>query len=118
MPAAKFNIPIECGATYRQVVTWKDKNGANINLTGCTAKMQIRKKIGDDVALITLTTENGGIILADGYITIYMTDAQTATLVAGVYDLEIIHPLSVGQTRPDVTRVLTGQVTISKNVTR
>lgn len=119
MPAATYDLLIEQGATYRRTFTWRqgEADGEPYDLTGCTARMQIRPKAGLGVAL-ALTTENGGILLgeATGQIDVFMsadeTDALGATLLRGVYDLEIVYPSG------DVTRVVQGKVRVSANVTR
>lgn len=84
-------------------------------LSGYTARMMIRKKVTSTDPLLTLTTENGGLILtsAESSVQIIITDTQTAALAtAGVYDLEIVSGTGL------VTRVLQGKITISKEVTR
>lgn len=117
MAAFKFNLKIDQGATFVQPLTWKTGTPAlPVNLTGCTARMQVRAKIDAPVALMTLTTENGGIALggAAGTVTLTITSAATTLLAwrAAVYDLEIIFA--------DLTvrRLLAGAVTVSPEVTR
>ncbi|MDO9711038.1 hypothetical protein [Paracraurococcus lichenis] len=64
-----------------------------VDLTGYTAAMHIRHRITDAVPLITLTTENGRIILGgtEGTITLMIADEDTATLppCRAVYDLKL-----------------------------
>jgi hypothetical protein len=116
----KHPIKIIQGATLRDVTTWK--TGATtatalpVDLTGCTARMQIRSKIDSADILVSLTTENGGISLggALGTVTIVMTATATAALTwkSGVYDLEIVFGSG------DVRRLLAGSVSVSPEVTR
>lgn len=118
MAAAKYNLNIEAGATFRQEIIWKDENGVPINLTGCTARMQIRKKITDTDPLISLTSPDNIIITPlEGKIELIIFDNQTETLSDGVYDMEIVFP-AIGLARPEVRRLLLGSVFVSKNVTR
>ena len=117
MAAFKVNLKIDQGATFRKVVTWKAGTPAlPVNLTGCTARMQIRGKITDAAALLDLTTVNGGIALGGvlGTITLNITAAQTALIAwkAAVYDLEIIYADAT------VRRLLSGSVSVSPEVTR
>lgn len=117
MAAAKLKILIEQGATFRKTLTWKAGTPpVEVNLAGCTARMQVRSELSSPVALVSLTTENGGIVLggALGTIEIIITAAATAALEPGVavYDLEIV--TSTG----DVRRLIAGAVTISPEVTR
>ena len=82
--------------------------------------MHIRKTMSDVTPLLSLTTENGGIVINRflGTIEIVILDNQTENLANGIYDLEVVHPLVSGQIRQDVTRLLYGTVTISPSVTR
>lgn len=116
MSAGIYDIYIEQGATYNQPLVWKDSSGTAVNVTGYTARMQIRKTIDATTIILTLTTENGRITVggANGLITLLVSAADTAALTTfcGVYDLEVISPAGV------VTRLLEGQVEVSKEVTR
>ncbi len=115
MSAATHDILIEQGATFLLNLVWKDSLGAPINLTGYTARMQVRHKITDASPLLTFTTENGGIALggALGTITLNATATQTAALTADqyVYDLELV-------TGATVTRLVQGSFTVTPEVTR
>ena len=113
----KQNIVIVQGATLDLLVTWK--TGANetpVDLTGCTARMQIREKTNSPTVLVNLTTENGGIVLGGvlGTVRRVMSAEDTASLTfkSGVYDLEI--EFSEGTVR----RLLSGSVSVSPEVTR
>ena len=115
MTAARWNPIIEQGVTFTRVLTWKDSNGTPIDLTGYTARMQLRKTIESSVAAVSLTTENGGIDLGDaaGTITITIAATATANLIESeyAYDLELI-------SGSIVKRPVQGKITISKEVTR
>ncbi len=87
-----------------------------IDLTGATARMQVRLEKETPTTLADLTTENGGITLggASGTVDLYLSDAATAAMgwESGVWDLEIVHPSG------DVTRLAEGSIGVSKEVTR
>lgn len=113
----KHNITIIQGGTLRDVTTWKAGSPAvPVDLTGCTARMQVRQKVDGTDVLLNLTTENGGIILGGiaGTVTVYLSATATAALAwkSGVYDLEI----EFGN--GDVRRLLSGSVSVSLEVTR
>jgi len=114
--AGVYNLTIEQGATLDLALTWKDAAGTPINLTGYTARLQVRPSIDSATTLLTMTTENGRISLggAAGTIRLLLDAATTASLTwtSGVYDLEL---QSAGGT---VTRLLAGTVTVSPEVTR
>lgn len=117
MAAGTLDLAIEQGTTFSQQLIWKDGASALINLTGYTARMQVRATIAaPDPPLVTLTTENGGIALGGAAGTITLTISATATAgyswVAGVYDLELISASAV------VTRLVKGSITVDPEVTR
>jgi|688.fasta_scaffold06877_3 hypothetical protein len=114
--AGRHDILIEQGSTFSFVATWSDPEGNPIDVTGCTARMQVRPWQESDTVLLSLTTENGGITLGgpDGTVTLLASDEVTTNLPAGyaIYDIEI--ETAAG----DVTRLLQGAVDISAEVTR
>jgi len=114
--AATYGLTIDQGATYSQTLTWKDPSNIAIDLTGYTARMQIRGKRTSTSATMSLTTENGGITLGDsaGTIDLYISAIDSATLEVGtyVYDLELISPSN------NVTRLLMGNFVVRGEVTR
>ena len=117
---AKLKFTIYQGATFRKRLRWSDKaTGTPIDLTGCTARMQVRAETSAPAVLLDLTTENGGITLggAAGTIDLYVGATATAAInwEGGVFDLEIIHP---GALPDDVTRIVQGTVSVSPEVTR
>lgn len=84
------------------------------DLTGYTARMAIKNKVGGTV-LLSLTTENDGIVInaSAKTITLEITATATAALTwtSGTYDLELISPTGV------VTSLMTGSVSVTKEVT-
>ena len=88
-----------------------------VNLTGCTAALQLRSLPNDPTAALTLTTENGGIALTalTGNIAVTATAAQTRAIDEGYYyyDLEI-----TATATGVVTRVAQGQILVSAEITR
>jgi hypothetical protein len=115
MPAVKYKLKIDQGATLRKPFTWKAA-GQPVDLTGYSARMQIRETLEAETMIHELTTENGGILIGDepGQFTLYISAEDTAgfNFESAVYDLELIAPDG------DVTRILAGDVTLSREVTR
>ena len=115
-PAKLKKLTIYQGATFRKRLRWESPAGTPIDLTGATARMQVRLEKETPTALVDLTTENGGIVLggAAGTVDLYLSDAATAAMgwESGVWDLEIVH------TSGDVTRLAEGSIGVSKEVTR
>jgi len=115
MAATTYDLLIEQGASFSQVVTYKEA-GVAINLTGYTARMQVRSTLESASTIVELTTANSRITLggAAGTITLTISATDTAALPAGrgVYDLELVSGSGIA------TRLLQGVCTISRNVTR
>lgn len=116
MSSGKVNLHIDQGATFTRRFVWKAGEPLEIvDLTGLTARMQIRPTSQGDL-LVSLTTENGGITLGgeDGTIDLLISAADTSafTWTKAVYDLEIVYPDA------RVRRLLSGNVTLSREVTR
>lgn len=113
--AGTHDIVCDQGATFSRVFTWQDSTGLPVNLTGYTARMQVRATIDSASILLSLTTENSGIALggAAGTVTVTATATQTAAVAAGcyVYDIELV----IGST---VVRLVQGQFTVDGEVTR
>ncbi len=117
MTAAKLKLPaIEKGATYRHRITWKGSDSQPIDLTDCTAKMQVREEVSSETVLLELSTENDGIIITPelGQIDLFISGEDTAFLTSegGVYDLEVYF---LGG---DTTRLCEGSVVFTDEVTR
>ena len=88
-----------------------------VNLTGCTAALQLRSLPNDPTAALTLTTANGGITLTalTGNIAVTATATQTRAIDEGYYyyDLEVTNTAS-----GVVTRIAQGQILVSAEITR
>lgn len=115
MIAGVYNFTIDQGATFSRQLTLRDANNALMNLTGYTARMQIRPEIESTEVLVELTTANGRIALggAAGTVTLTIPATVTATIdKEGVYDLELVTPSS------EVHRALKGKVRLEPEVTR
>lgn len=87
-----------------------------INLTGFTAKMQIREKLDSTTVIEELTTENGKLIVTPltSQIQILIPAANTElyTFATAVYSLELISSGNI------VTPLCNGTITLVKEVTR
>jgi hypothetical protein len=120
--ASKLTMTIEQGATFNPVFTYYDNSvdpAVIIDITGFTARLQIRESIDALVPLVELTTENAGIVLGDAAGTIQLIILPAATAAfdpddfkRAVYDLELISPSAI------VTRIMQGSIILSKEVTR
>lgn len=115
MAAGLYDITIEQGATFQMSLTWKDSTGAPVNITGYTARMQVRGNYESEDTLVSLTSSGGGIVLGGALGTIAITISASVTqllqLEEAVYDLELVSASTV-------TRLLQGKAVVSREVTR
>ena len=115
MATVKYKLKLDQGATLRKPFTWK-AGGEPVDLAEYTGRMQIRETIDAEEVIAELTSDNGGIIIGPdvGTFTLYMSATETAALDfdSAVYDVELQSP------NGDVTRILAGDVTLTREVTR
>ena len=108
---------IKQGSDKNIIVVIKSDGENPDNLTGYTARMQIRQSIKSDTILDELTTENDRIEITplEGKLTIKFPNIVTSNydFTKGVYDLEI-----VTGTPEVVSRILQGDVEVDLEVTR
>jgi hypothetical protein len=110
MAAGTFNITIEKRASFSFETTFTQTDGSALDLTNRTLSGEIRRNFDNALeATFTIdkTNETGGIA------TISLTKAQTTALTdnACTYDLFADH------TNGTSLKLLTGSVTIVKNIT-
>lgn len=115
MLAGIYKIKIDQGATFERLLVVRDEDDNLMNLTGYTARMQVRPEIDSNEILVELTTENGRLVLGGANGTIYMTLSPEITETIdtdGMYDLEIV---SNGGA---VHRLMRGPFVVNPEVTR
>ena len=117
--AGLYNITCQQGATLQRQLTWTDPARDAYNLTGYTARMQVRANTSSNTVIIALSTTagSGGTITLGGTagtVDLLIPAANTTTLTAGqyVYDLELVSGGGV------VTRLIEGNFKVTAEVTR
>lgn len=124
MAAGILDLPIEQGATYRFSLLYEVELHAGsgdyvaVDLTGCTARMQIRQKHNLPV-LLEVTSEGSDEIVIQpaaepGRITVCLSDEKTEVIdlvKKALYDLDVEFPSG------DVVRLIQGAVAISQAIT-
>jgi hypothetical protein len=128
MAAGRYSFTIEQGSTLNFELQYKNSSGSAINLSGYSGKMQIKSNYADNSPTIYLTLSsslqpdgtglnfsgsNGSTPTASGSIGVFISAATSSLLTfdTALYDLEIA-------SGSIVTRILEGQVKLSKEVTR
>ena len=116
MPAAEYNFAIEQGTTTVKPFVWKSSDGMPVDLSGYTARMQVRRSVSAPEVLLEASTSNDRIQLdplAGRYTLVLPADVTAAiNWTRGRYDIELESPDGA------VTRLLQGEITVSKEVTR
>lgn len=116
MAAATYDFALEQGSTLLKPIVWKDSTGTPVNLTGYSARMQVRQSVASTDILLEMSTANNKISIdpSSGKITLIFSAATTAAITwkRGKYDLELT---SADGT---VTRLIEGQITVSQEITR
>lgn len=126
MSAGRYDITLEQGATFDLPLRYRTPAGVPVDLTGYTARMQVRESPASAVFVEfnSTLTSNGFILLsgasedredgANGNVRLFMTAANSAALprFSGRYDLELQD--SAGY----VTRLLEGQFRVEPEITK
>lgn len=116
MSAARFDIYVEQGATFRKQFTVRYKNGLPIDLSAYTPRMHIRPYVEGPLTLSVIgATFFPANDLVNGRFVLKIGADQTALIAAGRYryDLELYNASDA----TDILRLLEGQVNISAEIT-
>ena len=112
------DFTVDQGSDYN-VPLLIQSNNVNVDLTGYSAKMQLRKTYSGAV-ILTLSSTDGSITIANSIITLNFTNSITSAISFSgdvdsqdfVYDLEITNPSG------KITRIRQGTLTLSREVTK
>ena len=113
MAAGKYNVKADQGSTFVLDFVVSTDN-VPWNLTGYTARMQVRAFTSSPTTLLDLSTGNGIVVTASGRVTVTVSAGDMSDVVAGkhYYDLELA---SAGG---EVTRILEGRFVVAAEVSR
>jgi hypothetical protein len=114
--AVNKNFEVDQNTTFTfQVQYTLEDEVTPINLTGATAKMQVRDTKGGSKLAFTLTSPSGGITIngSTGTLTIKMTPTQTNKLFypKSAYDIMVV------DSNGNKIKLLEGFMTLSRSVT-
>ena len=114
--AKTYNFDIDQGSDKSLVLNLKDAAGAELDLAGYAARMQLRRTIASPAVADELTSDNGRISIEAGVgqiICEFPHDISSAYAAgAFVYDIELVDPDGI------VRRILEGKITVRPEVTR
>jgi hypothetical protein len=113
--AGQKNFEVDQNTTFSFIVEYKDNNGLPIDLTGATAKLQVRDTKGGSKLAFTLTSPAGGITITPllGKLTIKMTPTQTSKLFYPKSSYDIM----ITDSNTNKIKLLEGFITLSRSVT-
>jgi hypothetical protein len=113
--AGQKNWEVDQNATFSFIVEYKDPEGDPIDLTGASAKMQVRDTKGGSKLAFTLTSPSGGITIdpINGQLTIRMTPTQTNKLFFPKSSYDIM----LTDSNSNKVKILEGFMTLSRSVT-
>jgi hypothetical protein len=113
--AGQKNFEVDQNATFSFILEYKDDNDNAIDLTGASAKMQIRDTKGGSKLAVTLTSPSGGITIngPTGTLNIKITPTQTNKLFypKSSYDVMVV------DSNGNKIKLLEGFMTLNRSVT-
>ena len=112
MAAGKHNFTLEQGSTFDREITVQENSQA-LNLTGSSARMQMRSTHDSSSIALTFTAAIAS-PASNGKINLGATATATAAVEEGIY----VYDLEIESSAGNVTRILEGQVTVTPEVTR
>lgn len=118
MASSVYNFEMNQGSDYTIPLRLQDSTGTAINLSGYSARMQLRRTAGACAAIDELSSDGDDarilIEAEEGRLKLRFPNAVTEKYPAAslVYDVEIKSPSG------DITRILQGAITVSAEVTR
>ena len=110
---ATYDFQARQGATFDRSFTWKP-GGTAADLTGFTARMQVRRTVRSTEPVVSLTHSSGITLGADGTVSLLIAASEMGAIPARryVYDIELID--AGGKVHP----VLDGAFVVTAEVTR
>lgn len=117
--AAYVELYMDQGATFTNTINLTDDfTNAYVNISSYMFRSQMRRSyysINPSANLICTVTD-----AANGELTLTLPASSTANVKAGRYlfDIEVIYPMSAGQTENTVSRIVEGIITVTPEVTK
>lgn len=111
----RYDLHLNQGETFRLDIPVLDDAGAPVDITGMTARAQVRARRADTTAVHEWSTTAGNLTLASNNITLNVPAATSAAWAwrLGYWDLELTEPAT-----STTTRLVEGAVVVSPEITR
>lgn len=117
MPANELNLTIEQGATFENLLTFKDASQAVIDVTSWDIAGQIRRTWDSPTIIETFTFTKANQITNTGEVTMSLTDAETSAILALERTTEFVYDVEATVSGKKY-RVMQGIVFLRAEVTR
>ena len=110
MPAGKYDLVIDQGSDYATTLTLT-KDGSAINLTNFTGRAHIRatKESSNYVPFVISFPDRTA-----GQVTMTLPSATSSSMAAGQY----LYALEIESSSSVVTRIIEGNLTLTREITR
>lgn len=108
------------GSDWDYTVVWKGSDGQVVNLTGYSAKMQVRRRAVDTNPLIELSNSNNRIAMGgvSGFLIMSLSASETGALAPSDFDSPFVYDLEVTSGSGEVAKLLKGIFVNLQEVTR
>lgn len=115
----KKPLVMDQGQDWSFTTLWKKSDGSPEDLTGFSARMQVREARTDNV-LVELTNSNNRIALAgvSGLVTLKLTASESGALLASTFSNPHLYDLELVASNGVVTKLLNGILVNRREVTR
>jgi hypothetical protein len=109
--AGYYDFFVERGTTFKRTLGWR-VGGLPVDVTGFTARLELRRTLAQPTPDYTLTSDPGGGIVmgkADGRIDVTTTPEWSSAMKSAIY----FYWLDIN-TGSEVTRLIEGRVTVKE----
>jgi hypothetical protein len=106
------DLTIQQGDDRPLVWQLADAQGAPVNLSGYSARAQVRARSSSTTVMHEWSTTAGSIVLTESTVTLKVNESETWTWRHGVYDLHLTDPLGATQV------IARGGITLTPAITR
>jgi hypothetical protein len=122
----KYNLEFFQGSTFTLNLTIKNSDGRLKDLTGASARMQIRPSYNSSTITESITTSNGEITIntSSSSINLVLSANRTANISVNLSDSSIpprskyVYDFELQEADQTVSKILYGEVTVFGEVTR
>jgi hypothetical protein len=105
---------VKNGDTWKFSFVWSNSDGSAMNLTGCTAKMQIKDTAGAVVATASSALNSITIVYLTGTVNVVFSATITGPIAAGLYKSDLQLTFADGTVQSSSTVIITVEAGITE----